>query len=274
MGFIYILTNESMPGLIKVGLTTRSPKERAKELNSTGVPTSFEVAAYWRVDKNLGYMETKCHQLLKEFRVSSNREFFRIQAEDAKKILSPMFLTAEEIDNDKRKKRVQQEKERAQRQEANKQREKQNEQASEERLQNKIESLEYDINSVRARIKQAHDQLIKPESTISLAISKFTVVSTSLVALFFTRVAPFVFALLGFVSGEGVLQSILFAGGFYVVGIFVSMLLSGISMVLLAQVENLRRVIFGNSHKYIREQALILETDLTEKLNELNRLKS
>lgn len=274
MGFVYILTNDSMPGLIKVGLTTRSPKERAKELNSTGVPTSFEVAAYWRVDKNLGYMETKCHQLLKEFRVSSNREFFRIQAEDAKKILSPMFLTAEEIDSEKYKKGAQQEKEIVQRQEANKQREKQNEQASKERLLNKIECLEYDINSVRSRIKQAHDQLLKPESTTSLAISKLTTAFTSLVALFFARIAPFALALLGLVSGEGALQSILFTGGFYVIGIFVSMLLSGVSMVLIAQIENLRRVIYGDSHKDIREQVLVLENDLTAKLSELNRLKS
>ena len=199
VGFIYILTNVSMPGLIKVGLTTRSPKERAKELNSTGVPTSFEVAACWRVEKNLAYMETKSHQLLKEFRVSSNREFFKIHVDDAKRILSPLFLTAEEIDNEKRKIRVQQENDGAIRQEANIQRAKENERASKERLQHKIEFLECDTNSVRSRIKQAQKVLSKPESLMSLALSKFTQTSTLLLAMFFSRVAPFAFAILGFV---------------------------------------------------------------------------
>ena len=105
MGFVYILTNKSMPGLIKVGLTTRTPEERAKELSSTGVPLSFEVAGYWHVEKNLAYMEAKCHLLLKEFRVSSNREFFKIHVDEAKEILSPLFLTTKEAKSEKRKTR-------------------------------------------------------------------------------------------------------------------------------------------------------------------------
>ena len=42
-GYVYILTNPSMPGLVKVGKTTTTPNQRMSELHSTGVPTPFEL---------------------------------------------------------------------------------------------------------------------------------------------------------------------------------------------------------------------------------------
>ena len=45
MGYVYILVNDSMPGLIKIGKTARNSLARAKDLSSsTGVPTPFKVA--------------------------------------------------------------------------------------------------------------------------------------------------------------------------------------------------------------------------------------
>lgn len=43
-GWIYAMTNQSMPGLVKVGFTLKDPWQRAAELHDTGVPTPFEVA--------------------------------------------------------------------------------------------------------------------------------------------------------------------------------------------------------------------------------------
>jgi hypothetical protein len=41
-GFVYILSNKKMPGLVKIGCTTRPVVERTAELNSmTGVPAPF-----------------------------------------------------------------------------------------------------------------------------------------------------------------------------------------------------------------------------------------
>jgi hypothetical protein len=42
-GWVYILTNVSMPGLVKVGYSTKDPGLRAEELNHTGVPTPYVV---------------------------------------------------------------------------------------------------------------------------------------------------------------------------------------------------------------------------------------
>ena len=44
-GHVYILLNAAMPGLVKIGSTTRTPAERAKELSqATGFCTPFVVA--------------------------------------------------------------------------------------------------------------------------------------------------------------------------------------------------------------------------------------
>ncbi len=44
-GYIYVLINYSMQGIVKVGKTIRDTESRAKELSSvTGVPTPFIVA--------------------------------------------------------------------------------------------------------------------------------------------------------------------------------------------------------------------------------------
>ena len=42
-GWVYIISNKSMPGLLKVGFTTKDPESRATELNSTGAPHPYKV---------------------------------------------------------------------------------------------------------------------------------------------------------------------------------------------------------------------------------------
>ena len=42
-GYIYVLSNPSMPGVLKIGKTTRDVTARAMELQSTGLPTPFEI---------------------------------------------------------------------------------------------------------------------------------------------------------------------------------------------------------------------------------------
>lgn len=43
-GWVYVIVNESMPGIIKVGHTTKDPWLRATGLAGTGSPTPFGVA--------------------------------------------------------------------------------------------------------------------------------------------------------------------------------------------------------------------------------------
>ena len=77
-GFVYILINESLPGLIKIGYTDRRPDDRAIELHTTGVPTPFKIAfCFQHMDARR--VEQKIHSELGTYRVSSDREFFRCE---------------------------------------------------------------------------------------------------------------------------------------------------------------------------------------------------
>lgn len=81
-GYIYILTNPSMQGLVKVGKTTNTPNQRMSELHSTGVPTPFELEFSISVD-DCHKAERLAHKTLNYYRVSANREFFRISVKKA-----------------------------------------------------------------------------------------------------------------------------------------------------------------------------------------------
>lgn len=81
-GYVYFLTNSSMPNLIKIGRTYRKPEIRAKELYTTGVPSPFEVA-YEIFSENHEFLEKILHEKLNKCRHTSNREFFQISVENA-----------------------------------------------------------------------------------------------------------------------------------------------------------------------------------------------
>lgn len=85
-GYVYILTNEAMPGLVKIGKTTRCVDGRASELYQTGVPLPFTVYSYAE-SPDCHTLEVTMHELLAEHRVSQSREFFKFNASDADHLL-------------------------------------------------------------------------------------------------------------------------------------------------------------------------------------------
>ena len=89
-GWIYILTNASMPDLVKVGLTTTSPEQRLRELSSaTGVASSFRLEHSFRVT-DVKAAEAKAHRILDQLfgRPNKSREFFSASAQEAQEVLS------------------------------------------------------------------------------------------------------------------------------------------------------------------------------------------
>lgn len=88
--YLYILSNPSMPGLIKIGKTTTSPNQRMSELHSTGVPTAFALELSVEVD-DCQASEQAAHSTLSKFRVANNREFFRISVAEALKAIIPVI---------------------------------------------------------------------------------------------------------------------------------------------------------------------------------------
>lgn len=78
---VYVLTNEAMPGLVKIGLTTDDVSARVASLSAaTGVPLPFE--CYFAAEvKDCARLEKILHQLFSENRVNPKREFFRVEPE-------------------------------------------------------------------------------------------------------------------------------------------------------------------------------------------------
>ena len=107
-GIVYLLTNPVMPGLVKIGMTTREDMDaRMKELYSTGVPVPFECQFACRVKKSdCVKIEKALHTAFEPQRINANREFFRIQVNQAKAILELFHHedvtedVSEEIQND------------------------------------------------------------------------------------------------------------------------------------------------------------------------------
>lgn len=85
-GYVYVMINPSYgDGIVKIGKTTKSPEERAKELSSaTGVATPF-IVVYKRHFKDCHIAESLIHSYLTEkgYRVNNSREFFSIPIDEA-----------------------------------------------------------------------------------------------------------------------------------------------------------------------------------------------
>ena len=107
-GIVYLLTNPVMPGLVKIGMTAQEDiDKRMKELYTTGVPVPFECQFACRVKKSdCVKIEKALHTAFEPQRINANREFFRIQVNQAKAILELFHHTdvteevTDEIQND------------------------------------------------------------------------------------------------------------------------------------------------------------------------------
>jgi len=98
-GFIYILENEAIPGLLKIGSTEKHPEERARELAGTGVPKPFKVV-YHRHVSDCQLIEKLVHQALESqgFRENSNREFFDVSTNQAVALIETIIVGCESKD--------------------------------------------------------------------------------------------------------------------------------------------------------------------------------
>lgn len=77
---VYVLTNPTMPGLIKIGRTTNL-EQRVKSLSSdTGVPLPFEVFYACSV-RDANEVERALHNAFGDHRINPKREFFELDPE-------------------------------------------------------------------------------------------------------------------------------------------------------------------------------------------------
>ena len=87
-GTVYVLTNEAMPGLVKIGKTKRGdPQVRMDELYGTGVPVPFFCEMAMRVI-DLNAVEQALHTAFGPQRINPKREFFKIEPEQVTALLN------------------------------------------------------------------------------------------------------------------------------------------------------------------------------------------
>lgn len=91
-GWVYVLSNRGMPGLLKVGRTAEHPRARAAQLHTTGVPTPFKLEyAVW-VDC-CDSVERTVHQVLRSHRMDRKREFFTVELSAVVRVMENVVST-------------------------------------------------------------------------------------------------------------------------------------------------------------------------------------
>jgi len=99
MGKVYILTNDAMPGIIKIGITESSVEDRMKSLDTTPVPMPFRFHFAIESDK-FKEIEKLMHNAFSKFRIRDNREFFKMDAENAVSALKISGAPEIKLNND------------------------------------------------------------------------------------------------------------------------------------------------------------------------------
>lgn len=85
-GYIYCFSNNSLcDGLLKIGMTSRTPEERLSDANTdTWIPAPFKIEFAKKV-KNALKIEKAIHAILAEYRIKG-KEFFRVSIEHVREI--------------------------------------------------------------------------------------------------------------------------------------------------------------------------------------------
>ena len=88
--YVYVLVNKSVPNMVKIGMTTSTPDERARQISAaTGVPTPWiSVFSYACYRSDL--LEGDIHQHLREYRVNNKREMFAIDSHTAQRVIEEL----------------------------------------------------------------------------------------------------------------------------------------------------------------------------------------
>lgn len=92
-GYIYIMTNPALSGMVKIGYAT-DVEARRQSLSTSALPYEYEVYATYETPGNLE--DKKLHKLIDDLnpdlRISKSREFYVMAPEDAYELLQAIAL--------------------------------------------------------------------------------------------------------------------------------------------------------------------------------------
>lgn len=85
-GFLYVMSNRAMPGLLKVGMTTKMPHLRAVEMSGhEGIPTRMQLEYYALVTGSVRELERIVHKALEKH--CAGKEWFNCSPQAAVAII-------------------------------------------------------------------------------------------------------------------------------------------------------------------------------------------
>jgi hypothetical protein len=88
--YVYVLVNKSVPNMVKIGMTTNTPDQRAREISrGTGVATPW-IPVYSFQCYRSDLLEADVHDHLREYRVNTHREMFAIDSHTAQRVIEEL----------------------------------------------------------------------------------------------------------------------------------------------------------------------------------------
>lgn len=88
--YVYVLVNKSVPNMVKIGMTTNTPDERARQISAaTGVATPW-ICVYSFQCYRSDLLEADVHYHLREHRVNTHREMFDIDSYTAQEVIEKL----------------------------------------------------------------------------------------------------------------------------------------------------------------------------------------
>jgi len=105
-GYIYCVSNVSMPSMLNIGITTTAPEVRLDDINGLygkwRPPTPYKCEFAKRVC-NIDKKITAIHRLLAKYRIHPEREFFRVSLEEARAIFDLLDDVGDDADIENKK---------------------------------------------------------------------------------------------------------------------------------------------------------------------------
>jgi hypothetical protein len=102
-GYIYCVSNVSMPYMLNIGITTTAPEVRLDDINGLygkwRPPTPYKCEFAKRV-RNIDKKITTIHRLLANYRIHPEREFFRVSLEEARAIFDLLDDVGDDVGDD------------------------------------------------------------------------------------------------------------------------------------------------------------------------------
>jgi hypothetical protein len=88
--YVYVLVNKSVPNMVKIGMTTNTPDERARQISAaTGVATPW-IPVYSFQCYRSDLLEADVHHHLHQYRVTKNREMFEVDSHTAQRVIEEL----------------------------------------------------------------------------------------------------------------------------------------------------------------------------------------